>query len=214
MNKNIQPSFLLKNINFTEIHKKYKQGYYNREIQQKSLINPIVKIHNNNKTDKVKYKDIQLSGQKYVELYCKNNYNNIKGGRCDNCKRDFTGDIIGYPISYEEYNILQENNTFKNYHVFWIEGCFHSYECCLEYVEKINQHLHKYYQDFDVKIMLQYMYCLINGNKKILKPSNDPYLLIDNGGEMTQEEWSNPDLKYKKTYNVIKIPAQVVYTKI
>src|SRR5438445_8036408 len=97
---NIQPSFLLKGLNITDIHRKYKQGYFNRPIQTKKLIriikkNKIEQCQNNQNVSTTPYKTIQLTGSRYVELYTQNK--TLKGGRCDYCKCDFTTDIIGYP---------------------------------------------------------------------------------------------------------------------
>jgi hypothetical protein len=211
---NIQPKFLLKNINVRDLQKKYKSGYFNRPIPIKKNI-PWVKLQpnvivNNTVTPFVNYKSIQLSGEKYVELY-KNHQMN--GGRCDYCKCDFTSEIIGYPIAYEEQQKLLDDNTYKIIHLFWIEGCFHSYECCYAYIINYDGVFNKYNLEFDVKVMFKYMYSLLF-DKNELKPAKDPKLLIVNGGSMTLNEWEDQNVHYVRSNEVIKIPAQVVYHKI
>jgi hypothetical protein len=203
MNKtNIQPSFLIKNININELYKQYKQGYFNRPIPKKQ---PLIMLKKN-KLDVVAqpvlpYKSKQISGERYVELYrqCKP----IKGGRCQYCLIDFSTDIIGYPISYEEKQLLT-NNQFNIKHLFWIEGCFHSHDCCLAYIESTQ--IHKNNPEFDIKVMFKYMLHLLEED---CKKANDTILLKDYGGSMDYHEWLK--ISYERTNEVIKIPAQVVY---
>lgn len=209
---NIQPSFLLKNINPNVLNKKYKQGYFNRPLPVKTFL-PIVHLKlldNKNLTKPANhFKSIQLSGQHFVELY---NNNSVVNTRCDGCKCDVSGELIGYPIAYEEQQKLLDDNTFKLTHLFWIEGCFHSYECCLNYITTFNDYFNKFNLEFDVKVMFKYMYNLIFNNN--ILPGNDPKLLISNGGSMTVEEWLDPNGRYQRSNEVIKIPAQVVYHKV
>jgi len=210
---NIQPSFLLKNINVNDLHKKYTNGYFNRPIPIKKSI-PLTVVKNVIKQqhtlhNKVPSKSIQLSGQKYVEIF---NTNTLIDKRCDFCKRDFEGEIIGYPVAYEEKQKLLDTNTYKIYHLFWTEGCFHSYECCLGYIETYSDYFNKYNLEFDVKVMFKYMYSLMYDAQ--LKPANDPKLLITHGGSMTFDEWNDQNERYVKSNEVIKMPAQIIYNKI
>lgn len=217
LNKGIQAnSFLLKGLNITDIHKQYKQGYFNRPIPIKQPLKFIKKNKIESKeikqNDTTFYKSIQLSGQKYVELYTQ--HKPLCGGRCDFCKCDFTTDIIGYPIHYEEQQVLTDQNVYHIKHLFWVEGCFHSYECCLAYINKFNHFFYQNYQEFNVKVMFKYMYSLLIGDFNKLKPAHDSKLLCHEGGSMTLNEWSDVSVQYERTNDVIRIPAQVIYTKI
>jgi hypothetical protein len=207
MNKtNIQPSFLLKNINVTDLYKKYKQGYFNRPIQQKTHITFLKK----NKVEVVEqlqltpYKTTQLSGEQYVVLYKQNK--KINGGRCQHCLTDFTTEVIGYPVAYEEKQLLV-NQQYQLKHLFWIEGCFHSNECCLAYIDKTI--INNKNPEFDIKVMFNYMLKLLDVTSS---KANDTQLLNRCGGSMNDEDWTT--LKYERTNEVIKIPAQIIYQKI
>jgi hypothetical protein len=125
------------------------------------------------------------------------------------CNKIFETEIIGYPLAYEN-KIINNGDIFEVYHLFWIEGCFHSYECCLAYCQL--HHNKKYDVHFDTVVMLKYMYALLFGNVP-LRAANDKPLLIENGGTMTYDDWVNKEVNYVRSYNVIKIPAQVSYFK-
>ena len=134
---NQQPTFLLKNVVPNDIYTKLKQGFFNRPIPVKSKIK-IVKPQVNTSTvyaDQIK--QVQISGKENIEIFTKNGYKPILSGRCTYCKCDFETEQIGYPIAYE-YKQLLQNDECKTTHVFWIEDCFDSYECCLGYLILIN----------------------------------------------------------------------------
>ena len=209
---NQQPTFLLKNVVPGDVYSKYKQGYFNRPIPIKSKIK-IVKPHVNTSTlNDDKIKPVEISGQKNVEIFTSQGYQPLMGGRCTYCKCDFTTEQIGYPIAYEVKQLENENEQ-KTVHVFWVEDCFHSYECCLGYLSLINRAHLKDSLMIDAEVMLKFMYHLSFQNPVPLIKADDPKLLISNGGSMTFEEWSNPNTSYVRTNSVIKIPAQVVYTR-
>lgn len=204
------PSFLIKNINYNELYITYKNGYFNRPIPDKvklKLSKPAI-INQSSNVVYDNFKTVELSGGKYAKLYMENN---IKmGGICNYCNHKFESEIIGYPLAYEEKTFLNKDNIYEVYHLFWIEGTFDSYECCLSYCQlfhNIKSNIH-----YDIVLMLKYMYALLFNNAEI-KPTNDKLLLIEHGGTMTHEDWSNKDVQYVKSHNVIKIPAQVGYFK-
>jgi hypothetical protein len=208
---NIQPTFLLKNINSNILYEKYKSGYFNRPIKTKT---PIESVRPILKTSSL-YNNINLntkvitSGEKNVECFTKNGYIMPLGGRCQNCNIDFTQEQIGYPLAYECKYIVNQD-CYKQVHLFWTEGCFHSYSCCLNYIRKIkNDNLM-----CDAEIMLKLMYRLTYNTDEPLHEDNDILLLIENGGSLSKEEFNNKNVSYVRTNSVIKIPAQVIYNRI
>jgi len=212
---NTQPTFLLK-INPNTTYLKYKQGYFNRPIKTKKtieIVKPIVKTS-------TLYQDVYLNtkvittGAKHVELFTTNGHIMPVGGRCLSCLKDFNQEQIGYPVAYECKYLIDNHDTYKPIHVFWIEGCFHSYHCCLRYIRKINQGIVKDNLMLDAEIMLKLMYHLIYNTNEPLYEENDPLLLIEHGGSLTQEEYEDKNVSFVRTNTVIKIPAQVVYNRL
>ena len=213
---NQQPTFLLKNVVPSELYAKYKQGFFNRPIPVKSKIKIVKPQINTSSVNEDKIKPIEVSGKENVEIFKNNNCRPLMGGRCTYCKCDFQTEQIGYPIAYECKQLSDEEcqgPAFnKTVHVFWVEDCFHSYECCLGYLLLINTGYIKDSLMIDAEVMLKFMYQLSFVNAGPLIKAKDPKLLISNGGSMTLEDWSNPNTSYIRTNSVIKIPAQVVYT--
>lgn len=212
---NIQPTFLLKNINPNLIYEKYKSGFFNRPIKNKTpieIVKPALKtssLYNNT----ILNTKIVTSGEKNVEIFTKNGYIMPLGGRCQNCNIDFNHEQIGYPLAYECKHLIDDNDHYKQINVFWTEGCFHSYSCCLKYIRKINQGVLKDNLMNDAEIMLKLMHRLLYNTDEPLHEENDSLLLIDNGGSLTREEFNNKNVSYLRTNTVIKIPAQVVYNR-
>jgi hypothetical protein len=122
-----QPSFLIK-IDPDELYNKYKQGYFAREIPKKcSLI-----LQQRMSLPGQAYQEPRRAGQSVtfvltnteaVKTYSKTK-ENLKGGRCDYCKMDFTTERIGYPLCYEQHQ-QSINDVYQIIHVFWVEG-----RCC------------------------------------------------------------------------------------
>lgn len=211
---NIQPTFLLKNINPNLLYKKYKSGYFNRPIINKTLIEivkPQLKTTTLNQNAEINNK-VVTSGEKFVEMFTSKGSKIPMGGRCQGCTRDFTTEQIGYPLAYECKYLINENDEYKPTHIFWTEGCFHSYECCLKYIRKTNRGIVKDNLMIDAEIMLKLMYHLSTGINEPLEADNDSLLLDCNGGSLNEEEFKNT--KYVRSNTVIKIPAQVVYNRV
>lgn len=212
-----QPTFLLKDIDPNILYKKYKEGYFNRDIPKKckiKIVHPEViqsTIFKPKEQNCVNHIKITLSGENDVEFFKSNGNKIILGGRCDYCKCDFETEKIGYPLIYENKQILTKDETYKNIHIFWIEGSFCSYECCLSYVKLINNNLVKDNLMMDAEVMLRFLYYLLYNNTTPLLEANDPKLLKSNGGSLSHEDWKNNNVQYVRTNNVIKIPAEVVY---
>lgn len=203
---NILPSFIIKNININNIYTKYTKGFFNRPIPSKSII----KLLNVTKINQICEQKLKnklnaiYSGNKTYDIFTSNGHQLPKGGICDYCKFQFEEEIIGYPVFYDK-RILTVNDNYKTMHFFWIEGCFHSYECCLAYIKMKKDFL------IDDVIMLNFMYSLIHPNAPHLTEANEPKLLIHNGGSLNMEEWLN-NVTYVKSNNVIRIPEVVQYT--
>lgn len=210
---NIQPTFLLKNIKPNDLYLKYKSGYFNRPIKNKVRID-IVKpqIKKSGLYQELINTKVVTTGEKNVQLFTQNGEKMPLGGRCKGCLKDFTTEQIGYPLAYQCKYIIDDEDNYKCVHLFWTQGCFHSYGCCLTYLRKINRGIVKDNLLIDAEIMLKFMYHLQYNTNEPLKEDNEPLLLIDNGGSLTQEEFDN--YKFIKTNTVIKIPSQVVYNKI
>jgi hypothetical protein len=207
---NIQPSFLIKNINYNDIHKKHERGYFNRPIPEKALLK-VSKLNAKVNTNVAyeNFKTVHLSGSEYAKIYS-NNKHLKHGGICDYCKRTFTSEIKGYPVSYEQHQMI-EDGVYRLYHFFWIDGCFDTDECCLAYCETVFNNFSKYNMELDSTILLKYMYNLMY--QRTLIAAKAARLLDINGGSMTYEEWSNAQVDYVRVHNVIKIPAQIPYIK-
>ncbi len=204
---NQQPTFLLKNIVPNDVYSKYKKGYFNRPIPAKSKIKIIKPQIQNSTMNENQVKSVEVSGKEFVEIFTRNGYKPLMGGRCTYCKRDFETEQIGYPIAYETKHFDEP------VHVFWVEDCFDSYQCCLGYLSLVNHGNIKDSLMVDAEIMLKFMYQLSFKNALPLIKAKDPKLLISNGGSMSYEDWSNPNINYIRTNAVIKIPAQVLYVK-
>src|SRR3990170_574352 len=133
---NKQTSFLLR-VNPDDVYNRYKNGEFFRPIPIKtkiSLSKPQIKPSSLYKENFVNL-EFCKTNEKEVEIFF-NNLENSKGGRCDYCKEDFETERIGYPLAYEHKSLLN-NNVYKNVHVFWVDGCFCSYPCCLSFIKMI-----------------------------------------------------------------------------
>jgi len=203
--KSIQPSFLLKYIQPSDLVKKYKSGYFNRPIPTKAKI-VLDTVRTTTRQSGATLIQFIKSNQTQVDHYVKN-HSPLKGGRCDYCKQDFSTEVIGYPISYECQPALIDERYHMN-HLFWVEGCHCSYSCCLAFIKHFNIH-----QDFilhDVEILLRFLYKLDCNTNDNLLPAND-FRLLHN--PLTPEEWRQKQTQYTRTNHVTKIPGQVTYMK-
>ena len=185
--KHVQPTFLLKNIDPNELYKQFRAGHFNRPIPTKSKI---TFIKPQSKLTTVE-RQVITTGEKDIQLF---KQGIVNGGRCDYCKLDFTTEKEGYPIAYEQHQIVTD--IYKQIHVFWVDGCFCSTSCCLSFVATTRLNV-------DIEL-LKYM-TKLRGIP--IKYANSPSLL----NEMTKEEWSNKT--FKKT-NVIKVPVQTVFNAL
>ena len=217
----INPIFLLKNIDPNDIYTKYKAGYFNTSIRTDlpkiTIIKNEIKISpiNSNVVTIVSAENNKLimSGSTNVEIFMKNGCKPLCGGICDYCKIVFTQEREGYPLSYKVKSKMQEDGTYKIYHIFWIEGCTCRLECAYGEFIKLKNSIIKDPLMTDTEVLLKTMYKLKYTTDESLLPPKDPRLLIHNGGPLSYDEWCNQKAIYTRTNSIIKIPAQVIYTK-
>lgn len=214
------PTFLIKNCDPTDLYNKYKAGQFNRPIPQKTKLSSVntklkTNLINDNKYQAVKF---VMSNEQGVEKFKKSIHAardaqhrpQLMGGRCDYCKQDFEGEVIGYPLSHEPQYTIDNDNRYRISYLFWTEGTFCDYACCLGHLQRLNK-TDPLIQD--AEMLLKLMFQLEYGKDAQLKKATDPKLLIDNGGTLSLEDWRNKQYEYVRTNNVLKIPTQVIYAK-
>jgi hypothetical protein len=225
------PSFLLKHIDPQKIFADYKDGLYYRPITDKSKIKlsatsiilaPVYSKSNHDAifSMKTKTNDTLIFATTNHENFTVFNTEidkNKDGGRCDFCKIDFEHSAIGYPIAYEEKEILMDKENqeavYKIFYIFWTEGCMCSFECCMGYLIK-NTDRSVCNRDPVIKDsieLLTNLYRLTHPNGKKLRPSQDHRLLGINGGSLTEKEWVDCKHIYSKTSRVVTIPCKTAY---
>lgn len=234
MNVYVNPTFLLKGIDYYKVLKDYNDGVYTRTSCLKSKLtlnnNIILSDVFGSSNDERIYclkdnhnNDIicTTSGFKNVEVFTKSGGHLPMGGRCEYCREDYTTETIGIPLEYEEFTILtnkgldDDKPVYKLYYTFWVDGKFCSFECVLSFVLTMLS-THPKYRDITYKEsdkLLKFMYKLLYPNSEELRSAHDPRLLIVNGGSLTKEEWQNNKVFYKKTNNIIMIPVKVEYIR-
>lgn len=225
------PSFLLRGIDPNEILKKYKSGFFERDIPKKEKIVVIKKsvivapVYGKTNRDKIfTINDngndgssvIVTTGHENYELYGSNGGELPEGGRCDNCKCDFHHKAIGYPVAYEEKYLLCGKGDEKKYrviYVFWMEGEICSFECALTFVNMFIGPNSEYKNNnlIDSSRWLKFLYSLMYPNEPPLTPSNDFRLLSSNKGPLVFDEWINPKHVYLQTDRVLLLPAKEEY---
>ena len=225
------PTFLLKKINPSEILKKYQDGHYFRPIPQKRKFSlstncmtlaPVYSRDENDPIFALKTKNnntaiFATSNSKNYEVLHTDKENIKDGGRCDYCKVDFNHEAIGYPITYEEKQLLMglENEIprYKIFYIFWTEGCNCSFECCLAHLlSKTNVSVCT--QDAltaDSCELLHLLYRLTYPYSKKLVPAQDFRLLKSNGGPLSEKEWKDNKHQYIRTTRVVTLPCKVTY---
>lgn len=233
MSTRITPTFVLKGVDPNRLLADYQMGYFSRPISAKSKIeisqntailaptygstnrSPIFCVKDRNNSSVI----IATSGHADFEVFTKNGGQLTEGGRCDNCKEDIEGVAVGYPVGYQEINVLtnDDNDTnkaqYRVFYVFWVEGKFCGFECALAYVRSILSRPADYRDTAlrDSERMLKLLYKLTYPNAGSLRPAQDPKLLISNGGSLTKEEWNDRRHVYVRTDRILMIPAKVEY---
>ena len=113
-------------------------------------------------------------------------------GRCGYCLQDIIDTCMGYPVKHKE--------TINKYTV-WTEKRFCDDECTLGYIKLTGPT--KIKESEEAEQILRYLYqCKHN---KSLRPANNPWLLISNGGSLTKEQWKSEKYHYIKTSKILMI---------
>jgi hypothetical protein len=232
----VNPTFLLKGVDFYKVLKDYNDGVYTRldstkqklTLANNNILADIYSLSNDDRFFSVKdpfNNEIicTTSGYKDVEVFTTNGGCLSIGGRCEYCRDDYKTETIGIPIAYKEFTVLtnksldQNNNKpiYNVYYTFWVDGRFCSFSCALSHINKLLSSHPKYidviYRDSDK--LLKFMYKCLYPNNPPIKQAQDPKLLMINGGSLTREEWENPKYYYKKTSNIIMIPSKIEYIR-
>lgn len=229
MSTRVVPTILLKGINPTLLFEEYKKGTFSYLPTSKNKIKyannanilapsygkdnsfPIFCLKDKNNCDVIR----TTTGFNDYEIYTKTGGNLPVGGRCEYCREDFETTAIGYPLNYEEKTILlsDSENVYRTIYTFWVEGKFCSFECALGYVRIILSKPSDYKDTTtrDSERLLKLLYKLMHPDAGILRPAQEPRLLITNGGALTKEQWQNSKHIYTRTDKIVIIPAKVEY---
>lgn len=216
------PTFVLKGVTLEEIVKKYRSGYFSRSVEEANLgkqkiklarkmelLAPIYGSSNDDAMFTIRDKNNRASifvttNNKGYECFKLGVGTLPRGGRCKNCLSDFTEEIIGYPIHYEEKLILV-GDKYKIYHYFWVVGCFCTFECALNYI--VERHLTEFEQ------FLRFLYRLVYPNSGQLIKANDGELLDINHGPLTREQWLDKKHVYIRTKKIVMLPSKEEYIR-
>ena len=234
----VNPTFLLKGVDFYKVLKDYNDGVYTRLESKKQKLtlansNILADIYSLSNDDRLfSVKDpfnneiiCTTSGYKDVEVFTSTGGCLSIGGRCEYCRDDYKTKTIGIPIAYKEFTVLTNKKVnlkdddkipkYKVYYTFWVDGRFCDFSCALSHINKLLSSHPKYidviYRDSDK--LLKFMYKCLYPNNPPIKPAQDPKLLMINGGSLEREEWENPKYVYKKTNNIIMIPSKIEYIR-
>lgn len=229
------PTFLLKGLDPNKLLADYLAGIYQRQPKEKSKIKitqnneilaptygttnyaPIFSVKDKNNCSII----IATTGHKNFEVFTRTGGSLPVGGRCDFCKQDFIHEAIGYPIGYQELTVLTnddvdpKNARYRVLHIFWTDKDFCCCECALGHLQLIMTQPSEYRDTTlrDSDRLLRLLHKLMYPNAGILRPSQDPKLLRENGGSLTKEQWSDSRYIYVRTDRVLMIPAKVEYIR-
>ncbi len=229
----VMPTFLLKGVDPAKLLSDYHAGVFSRPIPVKAPIrvahnssvlaptygtsnqDPIFTIKDRNNNSVV----IATSNHAPFETFTSSGGTLPKGGRCEFCRDDFEHTIIGYPLAYEEETILTPSmedptqSVYRVIYIFWVEGRFCSFECCLAYVRNTMMRPadHRDTMIRDSERMLKLLHKLSYPASGSLRTAQDPRLLKCNGGPLSREEWLDQRHTFVRTDRVLMIPAKAEY---
>lgn len=221
MSIKINPTFLLKGVDPVELVKKYVSGNFNSQFNKskipraKNNISIIPSNRTGSQDPVFSVKDrfnnfiiISTSNHENFKVFTESGGELKKGGICDRCHKTFEHTGIGYPVKYNEKSVLS-NDRYRIIYVFYIEGCFCCFEHCLEYVNlMLSQPLTQRDNMLnDAASALKFMHSLIYPGQTLLS-SNNPCLLKNNGGSLTEEEWEDKRYIYVPTDRLLLIPVK------
>ena len=231
----VMPTFLLKGVDPNKILADYQAGRFSQPIKLKSSIRiahntsilaPTYGVSNHDAVFSVKDRNncsvvYATTGHSDFEVFTKNGGELPVGGRCEYCRDDFQHIAVGYPVGYQEQTILTNNcedprqARYRVVYVFWTEGRFCSFECCLGYVRTVLSKPADYRDTTlrDSERMLKHLHKLTYPTAGLLRPAQEPRLLKSNGGSLTREEWQDQRHVFIRTDRILMIPAKVEYVQ-
>ena len=209
------PKFVLKNIDPKEIMKEYLEGNYSTIQLPTTRVKISDVFHlttpsygSSPDASRYQFKDknntsiiMVTSNSQNYEMYTRAGHF-VEGGRCDWCKRDFECEPVRIPIRMQE----QEKDG-KTYSFFWCEDECCDFSCALSHIirESHRDHLYKCAEDH-----LRFLFRLLHpGEKLVQAPCFRLYK--GNKGPFNDEEYKKHLYTYRRTSNVILLPAKVEY---
>ena len=223
-------TFLLKGVNPIKLMDEYKKGVHSiipdnvKKFPLEKTNKLIASMYSSCSDDPIySMKDknnntviIATTGSKNYELYMENDGDPPPvGGICDFCKCHFDHQNVGYPIAHEEYTLLvnSDNPHYTLHYVFWMYGETCSLSCSLSEIRKLQGKTADFRDSTsrNSEYMLHKLFKLMYPNEEVLRPSQDPKLLITNKGSLTREEWQDHNFLYKKTDRVLMMPIKMEY---
>lgn len=129
------------------------------------------------------------------------------GGKCRTCMMKYD-DRVMLGIPYKITSTFRDGTYVP---IFWCHGSFCSFECALYHVILIgancgSTNIHS----GSLETNLRSMFKLVYPEEKMLTPSNDPYLIEDNGGSITLEQWKDKDYIFRETGNCMMLPIKTI----
>ena len=235
MTTHVTPTFFLKGVDPDKLLLDYQAGFFSRPIapkkkiiiaQSTTILAPTYGSTNHDPVFCIKDKNncsvvVATTGHANYQVFTRTGGELRVGGCCDRCKNTFTHTSVGYPIAYQEMTVLTNDSKdlksarYRVLYVFWVEGEFCTFECALGYVRQFLA-LPADHRDTtlrDSERLLKMFYKLTHPNAPPLRPSQDPRLLISNGGSLTTDKWSDIRHIYVRTDRVLMIPAKVEYVQ-
>lgn len=233
MTTRITPSFLLKGVDPIKMLKKYHDGATHHSVTKKNIkisktscvlslsyeqnnSEGIFLLKDKNNTNLI----IATSGHENINIYSKNGECPQIGGRCRACLEDFTHQSIGYPVAYQETTLLvtipgKKKSVYRVIRTFWVEDIFCKFECGLYYIRKClaSTNTNSNYNMKDSERLLKMLHRAMHPKAGLLRPINDPLLLISKGGSLTDREWEDDNHYYVKTDRIFLMPAKTQYMR-
>lgn len=196
----VQPTFIISDIKFDEIYKKYCEGYYNN-LTLEGIKSGRPKI-----VSKIKKKEF-VSEDENKERYVISDNRGIKvsfinvmkpSTICQWCRRsmDKVEQKVSIPMSIK-YKSDEDNSCTT----FIGHGTYCTFECCYADLNRTYKHNIKFK---DSGTYLNFIYERLYPNKK-LKQAPDFILHESNGGPLTDEEFHSDSHSYYNTgrYKII-----------
>ncbi len=192
----VDPSFILKSIDPTELFKRYTSGEF---------FNLSVPISLNLETSNL-YSirnwciDYTLySVGRFVDFYTNKEYSELPKIGCYWCHLPISH-IIGIPI---------EIATINNETVYKMIDYYCSFQCAMAAINENNKLMERFRNPKmkDSEVILRFLYDKICPGKRLV-PSPDFRLLKANGGPLTEEEYFGGSGSYVKLFGTIGVPCK------